>query len=119
MIVVTLSELPSLIAKSHSSSAASDAVRPSAKAVRALVTASVLLMTSHKPSDAMMRNSWPGRREIDRHSGLGINKSAMKIYEFEYYEEKKLESVERIRVRKRRKNQRKKKKKRRKWIRRY
>ena len=36
---------------------ASDAVRPSAKAVRALVTASVLLMTSHKPSDAMMRNS--------------------------------------------------------------
>lgn len=81
MIVVTLSELPSLIAKSHSSSAASDAERPSAKAVRALVTASVLLMTSHKPSEAMMRNSWPGRREMDRHSGLGINKSAMKILE--------------------------------------
>lgn len=80
MIVVTLSELPSLIAKSHNSSAASDAVCPRARVARARVTASLLLMTSHSPSDAMMRNSCPGRSVMDRHSGMGINKSAMKIF---------------------------------------
>ena len=83
MIVVTLSELPSLMAKSHNSSAASEAVCPRASAARALVTASALLITSHRPSDAMMRNSWPGRRDMDRHSGMGINKSAMKILRME------------------------------------
>jgi hypothetical protein len=73
---VTLSELPNFNAKSHSSSAASEAFFPAASALLALVTASVPLTTSHRPSDAMMRNSCPGRREIERHSGTGNRRSA-------------------------------------------
>jgi hypothetical protein len=76
MTAVTLSELPNFNAKSQSSSAASEAFFPAASALLALVTASVPLTTSHNPSEAIIRNSCPGRREIDRHSGTGRRRSA-------------------------------------------
>ena len=72
MTTVTLSLLPNFKAKSHNSSEASLEFFPPANAVRTRTTASVLDTTSHKPSDAMIRNSSCGDNVTDLHSGTGI-----------------------------------------------